>query len=292
MQLIVLSRLLYYGSGCQLGMSKLATRPGRNCGITRTMLTRLDHLVILVLDLDRAAGDYEDLGFAVTPGGTHADGLTRNALIPFRDGSYLELASFLDPSETRENVWGWRRFVATGGGLIDHCAASDDLLAEVRRLGDEGFEVEGPDDGGRRLPDGEEIRWRSAHIRQRGGRTLPFLIEDLTPRELRVPGGPATKHPNGAVGISRLEVAVPDARRAARSYAVLLGGHPPEPPELPLRLGSCTLAMVGLASSAGEEARRRLETVGPGPLAVELAAAEGTGELDRRSTHGARIRLE
>ncbi len=256
------------------------------------MLTRLDHLVILVRDLDRAAADYEDLGFAVTSGGSHADGLTRNALIPFKDGSYLELVSFVDPSETRDNVWGWRRFIATGGGLIDHCAASDDLLAEVRRLGDEDFEVEGPDDGGRRLPDGEEIRWRSARIRQRGGRTLPFLIEDLTPRELRVPGAPATEHPNGATGISRLEVAVPDTRRAARSYAVLLGSRPPALPEPRIQLGSCTLAMVGAASSAGEEARRRLESAGPGPLAAELAAAEGTGELDRRLTHGARIRLE
>src|SRR5918997_1469179 len=89
----------------------------------------------------------------------------------------------------------------------------------------------------------------------------------------RAPGAPAPDHETGAVGITRLEVAVPDARRAVRSYAALLGGRPPEPPELPLRLGSCTLAMVGPASSAGEEARRRLETVGPGPLAVELAAA-------------------
>jgi catechol 2,3-dioxygenase-like lactoylglutathione lyase family enzyme len=55
------------------------------------VLTRLDHLVILVRDLDRAVRGYEGLGFAVTPGGEHADGLTRNALIPFRDGSHLEL---------------------------------------------------------------------------------------------------------------------------------------------------------------------------------------------------------
>ena len=43
------------------------------------MLTRLDHLVILVSDLDPAVVDYEPLGFAVTAGGEHADGLTRNA---------------------------------------------------------------------------------------------------------------------------------------------------------------------------------------------------------------------
>jgi catechol 2,3-dioxygenase-like lactoylglutathione lyase family enzyme len=88
------------------------------------VLNRLDHLVILVRDLDQAVREYEVLGFTVTPGGEHADGLTRNALIPFRDGSYLELVAFLDPEDPRENVWGWRAFLPSGGGLIDYCAAS------------------------------------------------------------------------------------------------------------------------------------------------------------------------
>ena len=60
------------------------------------MLTRLDHLVILVRDLGRAVREYEKLGFTVIPGGEHADGLTHNALICFEDGSYLELVAFLD----------------------------------------------------------------------------------------------------------------------------------------------------------------------------------------------------
>jgi hypothetical protein len=149
------------------------------------VLTRLDHLVILVRDLELASADYGRIGFAVTPGGEHADGLTRNALVPFRDGTYLELVSFLDPEDPTDNVWGWRRFYPLEGP-IDYCAASDDLDADAERLASLGFGVDGPDDGGRRLPDGTNIRWRSARIRQEG-RILPFLIEDLTPREQRVP---------------------------------------------------------------------------------------------------------
>ena len=87
------------------------------------MLTRLDHLVILVLDLELASDDYRKLGFSVSPGGEHADGLTRNALVPFEDGTYLELVSFLDPEDPTDNVWGWRRFYPQEG-LIDYCAAS------------------------------------------------------------------------------------------------------------------------------------------------------------------------
>jgi catechol 2,3-dioxygenase-like lactoylglutathione lyase family enzyme len=84
-----------------------------------SVLRSLDHLVILVRDLDRAVRGYEGLGFSVTPGGEHADGLTRNALIPFKDGSYLELVAFVDLEDPRDNVWGWRRFLSSGGGLID-----------------------------------------------------------------------------------------------------------------------------------------------------------------------------
>jgi len=140
--------------------------------------------VILVRDLDQAVREYEVLGFTVTPGGEHADGLTRNALIPFRDNSYLELVAFLDPEDPRENVWGWRAFLPSGGGLIDYCAVSDDPGDDARVLEERGLGVEGPTDGGRRLPDGTEIRWRVARIRQ-NGRLLPFLIEDVTPLPVR-----------------------------------------------------------------------------------------------------------
>lgn len=249
------------------------------------MLTRLDHLVILVRNLDRAARDYETLGFAVTPGGEHADGLTRNALIPFRDGSYLELVAFVDPEDPRDNVWGWRRFLSSGG-LIDYCVASDDLRADVRRLEELGFGVDGPTEGGRRLPDGTEIRWRIARIHQEG-RLLPFLIEGLTPRSRRVPGGPRAEHPNGAAGIAILELA--DAGNATRDLAALIGV--PQAPGARFSLGSSALRVV--SPGRDEAARLRLDSVGPGPLTVELAGGshERAATLDERLAHAARIRL-
>lgn len=244
------------------------------------MIARLDHLVVLVRDLDGAVRDYGDLGFAVTPGGEHADGLTRNALVPFDDGTYLELVSFLDPEGTEDNVWGWRSFLPSGG-LVDYCAVSDDLASDARGLGGRGFAVEGPGEGGRRLPDGTEIRWRVARIRQ-DGRLLPFLIEDLTPRNLRVPGGEAARHPNGATGISRLEVAAPDVGEAAGLFAAMTGGS--EGAGSGSRLGACEISLV--ASSGGR----------PGPSGVEISTgtpgrSASAGTLDRRLAHGAAIRL-
>jgi len=67
--------------------------------------------------------------------------LTRNALVPLRDGAYLELVAFVDPEDGRDNVWGWRGLLP-GEGLVDYCAASEDLRVEVERLRGLGFEVE------------------------------------------------------------------------------------------------------------------------------------------------------
>ena len=244
------------------------------------MLTRLDHLVVLVRDLELASAGYESLGFAVTPGGEHADGLTRNALVPFEDGSYFELVSFLDPEDRTDNVWGWRGFLPYEG-LIDYCAASDNLDSDASRLGSLGFVVDGPDDGGRRLPDGGEIRWRSARIRQ-DGRLLPFLIEDLTPRELRVPGGPAARHPNGATGVSRLEISAPDVRQAASSLSAL--ADITNDTETSVRLGACVLSPVPMQMG---------DAKGAGPSAVELVGAEPevSRGLDPVLAHGAYILL-
>lgn len=248
----------------------------------------LDHLVVLVEELGEAVAGYEELGFQVTPGGEHADGLTRNALVPFADGTYLELVAFIDTASGQDNVWGWRPFLETGGGLVDYCVASDDLVTDARRLEEAGFGVQGPDEGGRRLPEGEEIRWKIARIRQEG-RVLPFLIEDETPRASRVPTGPATEHPNGATGISRLLISARDAGKALESLAVLTDDRRAR--GATFRLGPHELVVV-TADGSQNDVRQRLENSGSGPFAAELTVLdEGQEELDPELTQGVRLRL-
>jgi hypothetical protein len=50
---------------------------------------------------------------------------------------------------------------------------------------------------------------------------LPFVIEDLTARELRVPGGAATEHANGATGIAAVVVGAVDIGDTEWRYAAL-----------------------------------------------------------------------
>ena len=54
------------------------------------LLVGMDHIPIVVSDLEQAQDDFRNLGFAIKPGRVHADGI-RNAHVKFADGTELEL---------------------------------------------------------------------------------------------------------------------------------------------------------------------------------------------------------
>jgi hypothetical protein len=177
------------------------------------MLRQLDHVVLVARDLKTAIADHRRRGFTVTPGGEHADGVTHNALITFADGSYLELVAFRDLDRALTHRW-WK-VAADGGGLADFALLSDDLAADTAALGD--LVKTPPKDGGRIRPDGVELRWRTAVLKA----PLPFVIEDITARELRVPGGAAAQHANGAIGIAAVTIGAVDLGDTEWRYAEL-----------------------------------------------------------------------
>jgi glyoxalase-like protein len=178
------------------------------------MIRQIDHVVYVVLDLAAASADWRTRGFTVTPGGEHAGGLTHNALVGFEDGSYLELIAFHDVAAAK-GKHSWQPVAERGGGWADFALLSNDLLKDAHGLGE--LLVRPPEDGGRTRPDGLAIAWRVARLRS----PLPFLIEDLTARELRVPHGDAAKHANGTKGIASVEIGARDPATVAEGYARL-----------------------------------------------------------------------
>ena len=177
------------------------------------MLRQLDHVVLVARDLNSAIADHRRRGFTVTPGGEHADGATHNALITFADGSYLEIVAFRDIARALTHRW-WK-IAADGGGLADFALLSDDLAADSLALAD--LVKTPPKDGGRIRPDGVELKWRTAVLKA----PLPFVIEDITARELRVPGGAAAEHANGATGIAAVVIGALDVADVEWRYATL-----------------------------------------------------------------------
>src|SRR5688500_16606634 len=185
------------------------------------MPTQIDHIVILVRDLGQAAQDYAAAGFNVTPGGEHTMGGTHNALIGFADGTYLELIAFKDPERAQAHRW-WSR-LDDGEGYVDYALLSMDLEAEVPELRTRGLDVADPGEGGRLRPDGQRVGWRNlmlVAVPCEAGQ--PFLIEDTTPRDYRVPAGPAAEHSLGVTRVAGLTLVVRDLAVAAGRLGALL----------------------------------------------------------------------
>jgi hypothetical protein len=249
---------------------------------------RFDHALVLVSDLAAASQDYARLGFSVLPGGEHEASPTHNALIPFADGSYLELLAFRAapgepaadlevPSRLDRRVRRWR---ASGDGLIDFALRPANLEEALQDARGRGLHLDGPIPGGRRRPDGQQVAWQSA-VPDR--LDLPFLIADVTPHELRVPAGDARVHPNGAVGIRGAIVTVADPDAVAACYEALLGVAVPA---LAVQFGAGYVRLLPMEGS--EEAG----TEGLHALVLWTHDASRVGRLDRERAHGARLSLE
>jgi catechol 2,3-dioxygenase-like lactoylglutathione lyase family enzyme len=185
------------------------------------VLTRIDHVMICVPDLAQGIDAYRRIGFDVQPGGAHSSGGTENAIAFFQD-DYLELLGVRE-GHAREASAGLREFLAAGGGLRYICIQSDDLARDVAAMRARGVDVGDPDDGGRRTPGGQELRWRAASLGAKN--PLPiFFIQHLTPLvERRRQAPTAGQHPNGVLRLERAYVAVRDVAKDAATYARVLG---------------------------------------------------------------------
>ena len=181
------------------------------------MITGIDHIVIAVHSLERAMATYRGLGFTVVAGGRHPYG-SYNALIGFADGSYIEIISFYEDSPA--HPW-WDLLHERGGGLIDFCLATDDIRGDLEILSANGVDCGELTDGGRARPDGYQVRWLNNKVGGGWQGLIPFLIEDVTPRDERLPR--ERQHANGVTGIHTLRLMTDDVAGAGAVMAALLG---------------------------------------------------------------------
>jgi hypothetical protein len=129
------------------------------------------------------------------------------------------------------------------------------------------------------------VAWQTARPLAPG---LPFLCGDVTPRELRVPGGALRQHPNGATGIAAVAVAAADLSATTADYAALLG-PPAFGNTFPLGAGAITIQAAAPDRSA-DPVRHQLERRGPGPFALALHGS-ATATLPLSRTHGVAMHI-
>lgn len=105
----------------------------------------IDHIVIAVPDLDRAARSWTGAGFVVTPRADHPFG-TSNRLVVF-DSSYVELVSVTRPALLpaagfAADVAG--RLAHSGAGITHLALRTDDAVAEAEARATAVFEFSRP----------------------------------------------------------------------------------------------------------------------------------------------------
>ena len=231
-------------------------------------MIRFDHAIIAVDDLAHAVHGYSQLGFHVLSGGRHANQATHNALIVFADGSYLELIALTGEAPV-VGLADYSAYVHTGPGLVG-CAFSAWVLAQhVSHLREYGLMSQTMQDGGRVLPSGEALQWRIASLDQP---LAPFFIEDVTPRENRVPfNTSAAVHPNGVQGISDVVFLTTDRHTSVDYFGQLLGQEADA--DGGFRLGE---TRVLLQIPADDPAQLHLMQRPLAPYALNLSVAAGT----------------
>lgn len=262
-----------------------------------------DHVVLLV-----DTPFFENLpawvtdNFTVTPGGYHDGQPSRNKLVIFADGSYLEFFNWYDtpPSLDDEHLpmrfWGAKTPGLIDFAITDTSHSAEESVGTVNGRLSEGPEQDAglgvkfgkPTAGSRKKADGVEISWKVTRPEfSKGDKTpgqelfangridVPFFCHDVTPRTGRVPSQDRDKttHPCGATGIAACEILVPKDLQAeyASVYAKILGS-PVEP----------------AAAAAGQNAHTLDIGVPQGSVrsAVVVRAAESEGDVKRMQERG------
>ncbi len=255
------------------------------------MFTGIDHVAIVVDELEAAIASYSRAGFTVVRGGKHPIG-THNALIALADGSYFELIAFLKSNTGHP----WQAALKKGSGIVDFCMGTDDLAADVESMRRAGAKIGDPSPLSRERPDGYRLSWMLANPAPPFNGHLPFLIKHDTPRDERVPH--ERSHRNGVNGIRTLAIAVNDPGATSHYYARALGrpGAPVERDDLEAAgvsfiIGPNEVQLLASKTENGPLAKW-IRDRGQSPFEVVLAnAGDAATTLDPALLQGARVRF-
>lgn len=187
----------------------------------------IDHAVVVVKDLDRAAENWRRLGFTVSPRGIHSAKMgTGNTTIMFGT-DYIELLGVL--AETDHNA-PTRAFLArTSGGIERVAFTTTDAATGVEDIRARGFEPLGPTDFERpvTLPGGEqsEARFRVFQwpIDQAPGGLRIFACQHKTRQTVWIPE--LQNHSNTARRIESVIIVSPEPEKDAAHLSWMIDGE-------------------------------------------------------------------
>ena len=177
----------------------------------------IDHAVVMVRDLDKAAENWKRLGFTVSPRGTHSAKMGSGNYTIMLDPDYVELLGVL--VETEHNAPA-RAFLEKRGEGIERVAfTAVDSAAGAEEIRARGFEPVGPTDFERpvMMPDGSlsaaKFRIFQWPIAEAPGGVRIFACQHKTRETVWIPE--LMKHANGAKRLRQALIVTPEPAKDA-----------------------------------------------------------------------------
>jgi hypothetical protein len=184
----------------------------------------IDHAVVVVKDLDKAAENWKRLGFTVSPRGTHSARMGSGNYTIMLDPDYMELLGIL--VETDHNA-PTRAFLAKRGEGIERIAfTAVDSAAGAEEIRAHGYEPVGPVDFERpvTMPDGSlsaaKFRIFQWPIAEAPGGLRIFACQHKTRETVWIPE--LMKHANGAKRLKQALVVSPEPAKDAAHLARMI----------------------------------------------------------------------
>ena len=183
----------------------------------------IDHAVIMVRDLDKAALNWKHLGFTVSPRGTHSAHMGSGNYTIMLDPDYIELLGVLTPTEHNAPA---RAFLDKREGIerIAFTAVdSADGAAEIRTRG---YVPLGPTDFERpvTMPDGTlsaaKFRTFQWPVAEAPGGVRIFACQHKTRETVWIPE--LMKHANGAKRLKQVLLVAPEPAKEAAHLSRLI----------------------------------------------------------------------
>lgn len=218
------------------------------------MTRRIDHLVIAVHDLDKAAGFYQRLGFLVGARNRHSWG-TENRLVQF-PGTFLELITVGEGAQIPPHKPGHfsfgafvRDYLRDREGLAMLVLESQDAKADAANFAQKGigpFEPFHFERTGRK-PDGSEtkVAFTLAFAELEGAPRAGFFVsQHHYPENFWNPAFQA--HENKATGLATVALAVPEPDECEKFITDFTGAIPTSPAlhDLSFRLADAHLDVM------------------------------------------------
>jgi hypothetical protein len=216
----------------------------------RRHIQGIDHVVIVVNDLDGAADSFRRMGFVVTPRGEHTLGSRNHCVMLGED--YIELLAS-PPENPHPSRQYYTDFAAEGDGLAALALRTDSAREAYTEMLWAGFGPTDPVDFSRpvRLPEGtREARFRITQLEpaKTPGSRL-FLCEHFTREVVWRPE--YQSHRNGATALAAVAIVAEDVPATARAYERLFDvSARPIAEGLLVETGSMPIAVMTQASLA------------------------------------------